>query len=470
MKWTLSSFITIAGVTGSLTVVVGAQTVGPAALPAVTVVSPARYVVIDDQLFDVTGMPDVGGPARSRPQGVTLDSDAVTGNLKFQGWEGGVIPIEFASDVTQSQRDQYMRVCNSGWGSAANVLCIPRTSQNGYLRVTEAVQETANGAPCFSVVGQPRRLTQYENHLGPNCWTDATIYHEQGHALGFIHEHQRPNRDDYLFIDTSNVAADVMGNFTKITSLSDREGSYDFLSIMHYRNNAFALDSSKPTMFPRTGYGSYTNTMGTSAAPTSLDRDALFNLYSNYFRTYTYTPLVTTTQFDRTDFLDAMERLHAFYSSRMGLIRPAGLSIGGKPDFLGIATWIFDVYLGARSRGFSPDLSFSIVVTDISQSAEWKGKHPGGTSGSRSAFTPTISFDRNEFLDALQKLDAFYAAPEGLKRPNGLSISGGPDFLGIATWIFDVYLNERLRGGSPTLAWTRVVNAIQSTPEWKSKH
>jgi hypothetical protein len=70
----------------------------------------------------------------------------------------------------------------------------------------------------------------------------------------------------------------------------------------------------------------------------------------------------------------------------------------------------------------------------------------------------------------LQRLDAFYAAPEGLRRPNGLSISGGPDFLGIATWVFDVYLNERLRGASANASWVRVINAIQATDEWKSKH
>ena len=94
----------------------------------------------------------------------------------------------------------------------------------------------------------------------------------------------------------------------------------------------------------------------------------------------------------------------------------------------------------------------------------------GGTSGSRASFTPIVNFDRNEFLDALQKLDAFYADVNGLQRPNGLSIAGGPDFLGIAAWIFDVYLSERLSGGSANVAWTRVVNAIQSTQEWKSKH
>jgi hypothetical protein len=88
----------------------------------------------------------------------------------------------------------------------------------------------------------------------------------------------------------------------------------------------------------------------------------------------------------------------------------------------------------------------------------------------RPSFKPLINFDRGEFLDVLQRLDGFYRAPEGLQRPNGLSISGGPDFLGIATWVFDVYLNERLSGGSPTVAWTRVVNAIQTTDEWKRKH
>src|SRR5438270_7376688 len=161
-KRTYWTFCATALVTGGTLIVFGAEGAPPAA--AAPIVPPPSYVAIDDQLFDVTGLPGFEGTTRNRPQGVTLDSDSLTGNFKFPGWEGGVIPIEFASDVTQAQRDQYMRVCNSGWGSAANVSCVLRTSQNGFLKVTEAVQETANGAPCFSTIGQPRRLTQYENH------------------------------------------------------------------------------------------------------------------------------------------------------------------------------------------------------------------------------------------------------------------------------------------------------------------
>ena len=101
---------------------------------------------------------------------------------------------------------------------------------------------------------------------------------------------------------------------------------------------------------------------------------------------------------------------------------------------------------------------------------EWRQKNPGRTPLTPSAFRPVISFGRDEFLDVLNRLDRFYAAPEGLQRPNGLSIAGGPDFLGIAAWIFDIYLNERLAGISPNGAWTVTENAIRATNEWRGKH
>lgn len=453
-------------------VAVGSQAQWPADRVAPADLLPApEYLVIDDQLFDIAGQTPPAADLRVRPLGATLDNDNVTWVGKFNGWEAGVIPIEFASDVSQAHRDQFLRVCNTGWGGAAYLACVVRTSQNGYLRVTEAVAESTNAAPCFSVIGQPRRLMRYELHLGPTCWSDSTVYHEQGHALGFIHEHQRPDRDSYVTIDLNNVPTDLRGNFTRVTGLQDQQGPYDFMSIMHYRYNSFAADTSKPTIVPNSGWGSFATTMGTSTSPTSLDRQAAYDLYINYFRPIPFVNFgPSTTRFDRTDFLDAMERLDAFYYSRLGLNRLNGLSINGRPDFLGIATWIFDVYLGARSRGLSQDVSFGVLVADVTQSQEWKDKHVGWTSGTRGSFTPAVSFDRSEFLQVLQQLDAFYSAPEGLQRPNGLSISGGPDFLGIATWVFDVYLSERLNGASSNVAWSRVVSAIQNTQEWRIKH
>jgi hypothetical protein len=184
---------------------------------------------------------------------------------------------------------------------------------------------------------------EYQLNLGSACWNERNITHELGHAFGFIHEYQRPDRDSYIFVDATNVATNAQSNFTKL-ALFDPLGQYDFLSVMHYQGNAFAINTTKPTLIPRSGYGSYANGMGTANTASSVDRVAINNLYNNYSRSYTYTAASPTRRFDRTDFLDAMERLHAFYYNRLGLNRPSGLSINNKPDFIGVATWIFDVY------------------------------------------------------------------------------------------------------------------------------
>jgi hypothetical protein len=173
---------------------------------------------------------------------------------------------------------------------------------------------------------------------------------------------------------------------------------------------------------------------------------------------------------DRSDFLAAMNQLHAFYMAPEGLQRPNGLSINGSPDFLGIAAWIFDIYLSCRSGGQSRENSFAEVVAWITQSNEWRTKHPGQPSTQPRGCSPGLRLDRNEFLKALERLDAFYKATEGLQRPQGLSINGAPDFEGVAAWVFDVYLNARLAGQLPDAAWTRVVGAIEATDEWKQKH
>ena len=434
-----------------------------------TLPAEAAYVMIDDQLFDVGDrVPDGGG--RILPQGATLDSQNVTWFAKYNGWEAGVVPIEFDASITPARRDMFMRICNEVWAPQTMVLCTPRTSQVGYLFVDDT-EDATRATNCFSVLGQARRLVRYTLNLGGPCWTNHTVAHELGHAFGFIHEHQRPDRDTYITVIPENVQPGALGNFTRITSLMDRLGEYDFGSVMHYTLIAFAISSNNPPIRVNTPYlGSLPPDLGVAPLPSALDLATLLSFSMRYYRPLPAIGSTPTRQFDRNDFLDAMERLDAFYRSPLGLARANGLSIDGRPDFLGIATWIFDIYLAARSAGLPPDLSFGHVVAEISRSPEWRERHPTWIPGTRGPLAASVSFDRNEFLRALQDLDAFYSAPEGLQRPGGLSISGGPDFQGIATWIFDVYLNSRLAGVSAGESWSRVQTAIRATDEWRSKH
>ena len=56
------------------------------------------------------------------------------------------------------------------------------------------------------------------------------------HTLGMFHEQSRPDRDDYVTINTNNIEADKKNNFRryKTTQINTYNVPYDYTSIMHY--------------------------------------------------------------------------------------------------------------------------------------------------------------------------------------------------------------------------------------------
>lgn len=92
------------------------------------------------------------------------------------------------------------------------------------------------------------------------------------HALGFIHEHTRSDRDNYVTVKMDLIAPSnaipllsatamslilellaAVNNFQKyaeaeITSFGE---PYDYGSVMHYPRNSFAVDKVSPTIVPK---------------------------------------------------------------------------------------------------------------------------------------------------------------------------------------------------------------------------
>ena len=52
-------------------------------------------------------------------------------------------------------------------------------------------------------------------NLGENCGVLGTYLHESEHALGFIHEQSRDDRDDYLDVKYENIKKDALVMFIK---------------------------------------------------------------------------------------------------------------------------------------------------------------------------------------------------------------------------------------------------------------
>ena len=74
---------------------------------------------------------------------------------------------------------------------------------------------------------------------------EGDFLHELGHTLGLLHEHQRPDRDDYIVINTQNIEDGAQAQFMKIGKVY---GPFDFNSIMLYDSYSFAKNKAIATM------------------------------------------------------------------------------------------------------------------------------------------------------------------------------------------------------------------------------
>uniref|UniRef100_A0A914VAY5 Metalloendopeptidase n=1 Tax=Plectus sambesii TaxID=2011161 RepID=A0A914VAY5_9BILA len=107
------------------------------------------------------------------------------------------------------------------------------------------------GDGCSSRVG--RTGGQQVISLGKGCLEKSVILHELMHAIGFLHEHQRSDRDHYVTILEENVEkSEHRANFPNYSSkvVTDLDAPYDYKSVMHYGKNAFSANGSD-TIVPK---------------------------------------------------------------------------------------------------------------------------------------------------------------------------------------------------------------------------
>ncbi|MDE1465098.1 M12 family metallopeptidase [Spartinivicinus poritis] len=140
-------------------------------------------------------------------------------------WPNGIVPYEFAAEYPKHLREK-MKTGMKWIEEVANIKFIERTTEKNYIHIFED-----GGA--YSLLGMT-------GGRQPLSYTDGyalgTTAHELMHALGFMHEQTRNDRDDYVTIHWNNISDDWKGQYRKLGSYSLKHGSYgyDYHSIMHY--------------------------------------------------------------------------------------------------------------------------------------------------------------------------------------------------------------------------------------------
>ena len=71
--------------------------------------------------------------------------------------------------------------------------------------------------------------------------------HELGHVIGFVHEHSRFDRDNYITILWENISPGAEVNFCRFprNTIDSLGHDYDYASIMHYSSRAFSRNGKR---------------------------------------------------------------------------------------------------------------------------------------------------------------------------------------------------------------------------------
>ncbi|XP_044007317.1 zinc metalloproteinase nas-13-like isoform X1 [Aphidius gifuensis] len=160
-------------------------------------------------------------------------------------WPEGIIPYMMSPYFNAVQVAVIMDAMNE-YHKHTCIRFIPyKGEQSDYVRIT------AGRTGCWSSVGRIGGR-QDLNLQVPGCVTlKGTVIHELMHAVGFLHEQSRYERDHYVKINWKNIKKGYSSNFNKVEKdESDAFGvSYDYGSIMHYSKNAFSSNGA-PTIEP----------------------------------------------------------------------------------------------------------------------------------------------------------------------------------------------------------------------------
>ncbi|XP_066927328.1 bone morphogenetic protein 1 homolog [Clytia hemisphaerica] len=177
-------------------------------------------------------------------------------NHEFKVWPNGVIPYSFDKAMSREGKLLILKAMRH-WESETCIKFVKKTKQVDFLHIYP-------GNGCCSYVGR-RGGRQYLS-LGRGCLRFGIVTHELGHAVGFWHEQNRPDRSIYIDVLYDNVDSSKFLNFDPrgMNEVNTFDQIYDYESIMHYGTRFFSKNDGKTIRAKEVGKNVNENTIGKS--------------------------------------------------------------------------------------------------------------------------------------------------------------------------------------------------------------
>lgn len=116
-------------------------------------------------------------------------------------WPNAKVPYVISSLYNDQERAVIAESIRE-WESNTCVQFVPASTED--LDYLELTPNDGTNNYCYSYVGR-QGGRQFVKMYAPTCMSVGQYVHELGHAIGFGHEHQRPDRDYYVDIIWENI-------------------------------------------------------------------------------------------------------------------------------------------------------------------------------------------------------------------------------------------------------------------------
>lgn len=148
-------------------------------------------------------------------------------------WPGGVVPYDI-SKLTEDQQKTALKAMRRWVETGARVRFVPRSNQVEYVYFTGRTDAGNNTSGDGFQKGSRVEVNITAFWWRQGEWMPA---HELGHALGFHHEHQRWDRDQFVTIHYEHIKPGREHDYDWVpkTNWIVSSTAYDYRSIMHYR-------------------------------------------------------------------------------------------------------------------------------------------------------------------------------------------------------------------------------------------
>lgn len=172
--------------------------------------------------YDSNPVPDAG-----------ITALAIAGGVNKWSNNTIVYVIEGLSAQVRSE----LQLSFNEWSSKTNVRFKQRTNESTYVTISSSGSNSNSGVATLGSNGSRGFI-----RLGTRA-TAVVIIHEIGHTLGYIHEQNRSDRDNYVRILFDNIQNNAVDQFFKSSSASLITRDLDLNSTMMYGSYTFSKNN-----------------------------------------------------------------------------------------------------------------------------------------------------------------------------------------------------------------------------------